>query len=132
MEAYCLRALIRHHPAHVGEIMQVLWSDYYGAAIFGDGQEVACIPHAGCWLEIVGTGETSHRKVNLLLPGHVLRYTRSLLLGDRFELPGGRRVSLRHLVGFRLQLVQVPMTPMPVEEDLVEQTARDLAACVTE
>ncbi len=65
MGAYCLRPLIRHHPAHVGEIIQVLWSDYYAAAFFGDGQEVACIPHAGCWLEIVGTGETSHRKVNL-------------------------------------------------------------------
>ena len=132
MGAYCLRALIRHHPAHVGEIMQVLWSDYYGAAIFGEAQEIACIPHTGCWLEIVGTAETSHRKVNLLLPGDVLRYTRSFLLRDRFELPGGARVGLRHLVGFRLQLVHAPMPPMPVEEDLVEQTARDLAACVTE
>ena len=132
MGAYCLRGLIRHHTAHVGEIMQVLWSDYHGAAIFGDGQEIACIPHTGCWLEIVGTAETSHRKVNLLLPGHVLRYTRSFLLGDRFELPGGPRIGLRHLVGFRLQLVQAPMLPVPVEEDLVEKTARDLAECVTE
>src|SRR6266851_5294177 len=131
MEAYCLRALIRHHPAHVGEIMQVLWSDYYGAAIFGDGQEVACIPHTGCWFEIVGTAETSHRKVNLLLPGHVLRYTRSLLLGDRFELPGGSRVGLRHLVGCRLQLVHTPMSPMAVEENVVAQTAQEPAECVT-
>jgi hypothetical protein len=102
MGAYCVRTLIRRHTAQVGEIMVVLWSDYYGAAIFGDGQEIACIPHNGCWLEIVGTAETSHRKVNRLLPGQVIRSSRSFLLGDRFELPGGPRVGLGHLVGFRL------------------------------
>jgi hypothetical protein len=88
----------------------------------------------GCVVETarVGTAKTSHRKVNLLLPGHVLRYTRSFLPGDRFELPGGLRVGLRHLVGFRLQLVHASMLPMPVEEDLMEQMARDPAECVTE
>ena len=131
MGAYCVRTLIRRHTAQVGEIMVVLWSDYYGAAIFGDGQEIACIPHNGCWLEIVGTPETSHRKVNRLLPGQVIRSTRSFLLGDRFELPGGARVGLGHLVGFRLQLVEYPMGPIPVEEDLVERQARDLAKSVT-
>ena len=44
MGAYCVRTLIRSHTVQVGEIMVVLWSDYYGAAIFGDGQEIACIP----------------------------------------------------------------------------------------
>jgi hypothetical protein len=131
MGAYCIRALIRHHPAHVGEIMEVLWSDYHGAAIFGDGQEIACIPHTGCWLEIVGTAETSHRRVNLLLPGQVLRYRRSFLFGDRFELPGGPRVGLWHLVGFKLQLVPDVMPLVPVEEDLVGRKARDLARSVT-
>ena len=88
----------------------------------------------GCVVETarVGTAKTSHRKVNLLLPGHVLRYTRSFLPGARFELPGGPRVGLRHLVGFRLQLVHASMLPMPVEEDLMEQMARDPAECVTE
>ncbi len=123
MGVYCLRALIRHHTAQVGEIMAVRWSDYYGAAIFGDGQEIACIPHSGCWLEILGTAETSHGKVNQLLPGQVIRYTRSFLLGDRFELPGGARVGLWHLVGFRLQLVQDPVRTIPVEEDLIESKA---------
>ena len=131
MGAYCIRALIRRHTAKVGEIMQVRWSDYYGAAIFGDGQEIACIPHNGCWLEIVGTAETSHGKVNLLLPGQVIRYTRSFLLWDRFELPGGSRVGLWHLVGFRLQLVPDPIGPIPVEDDLVGRKARDLARAVT-
>ena len=28
----------------------------------------------------------------------------SFLLGDRFVLPGGRKVGLRYLVGFKLQL----------------------------
>ena len=48
MGAYCVRTLIRRHTAQLGEIMAVLWSGYYGAAIFGDGQEIACIPHNGC------------------------------------------------------------------------------------
>ena len=123
MGVYCLRALIRHHTAQAGEIMAVRWSDYYGAAIFGDGQEIACIPHSGCWLEILGTAETSHGKVNQLLPGQVIRYTQSFLLGDRFELPGGARVGLWHLVGFRLQLVQYPVHTIPVEEDLIVSKA---------
>jgi hypothetical protein len=123
MGVYCLRALIRHHTAQAGEIMAVRWSDYYGAAIFGDGQEIACIPHSGCWLEILGTAETSHGKVNQLLPGQVIRYTQSFLLGDRFELPGGARVGLWHLVGFRLQLVQDPVRTIPVEEDLIVSKA---------
>ncbi len=122
MGVYCLRALIRHHTAQVGEIMAVRWSDY-GAAIFGDRQEIACIPHSGCWLEILGTAETSHGKVNQLLPGQVICYTRSFLLGDRFELPGGARVGLWHLVGFRLQLVQDPVRTIPVEEDLIVSKA---------
>ena len=95
MGVYCLRALIRHHTAQAGEIMAVRWSDYYGAAIFGDGQEIACIPHSGCWLEILGTAETSHGKVNQLLPGQVIRYTQSFLLGDRFELPGACAAGAR-------------------------------------
>ena len=36
MGAYCTRTLIPHHPAQVDETMEVLWSDYHGAALFGD------------------------------------------------------------------------------------------------
>jgi hypothetical protein len=68
MGAYCLLGLIPSHPARVGEIMMVFWSKYHGAVIFGDRREIACIPHAGCRLEIVATPFVSHRKVNLLLP----------------------------------------------------------------
>src|SRR5262249_4013433 len=91
MGAYCLLGLIPSHHARVGEIMMVLWSKYHGAVIFGDWREIACIPHAGCRLEIVATPPVSHRKVNLLLPGQVIRYKRSFFLGDRFELPGGTK-----------------------------------------
>ncbi len=131
MGAYCIRPLIPRHTAQVGEVLKVLWSDYYGAAMFGDGQEIACIPHTGCWLEIMGTAETLHRKVTRLLPGQVVHYTHSFLLGDRFELPGGTRVGLRHLVGFKLQLIPYPMYPIPTEGDLVERKGRDLANSVT-
>src|SRR5881409_1753268 len=68
----------------------------FRAIIFGDRKEIACIPHAGCRLEIVATPASPHRKVNLLLPGQVIRYTHSFFLGDRFELPSGTKVSLRH------------------------------------
>ena len=104
MGAYCLRALIPSHTASVGEIMEVLWSDYYGAAIFGDRREIARIPHKGCRLEIVATAKTTHPLVNLLLPGHVIRYKRSFFFRDRFELPSTATVGLDEFVGFKLQL----------------------------
>src|SRR5207249_2260027 len=43
MGMYCLRALIPVHTAGAGEIMEILWSDYYGAVLFGEGREIACI-----------------------------------------------------------------------------------------
>ena len=41
--------------------MKVVWSIYDEALIFGDGQEIACIPHTGCRLEIVATPWNSER-----------------------------------------------------------------------
>ncbi len=131
MGAYCLRALIPGHPARAGEILRVRWSDYYGAVVFGEGEEVACLPHNGCRLEVVATAPTSHRQVDLLLPGAVIRFKRSFLFGDRVELPSGTTVGLWHLVGFRLQLVHGPMRAIPVEDAVVERTARDLTTSVT-
>jgi len=120
MGAYCLLGLIPSHTARVGEIMKVLWSSYHEALIFGDRREITCIPHTGCRLEIVATPPVSHRKVNFLLPGQVIRYKRSFFLGDRFELPGGSKVSLRHLVGFKLQLAP-SLSPPPVEDVVVRR-----------
>ena len=120
MGTYCLLGLIPSHPARVGEIMKILWSSYHEALIFGGRREIACIPHTGCRLEIVATPPVSHRKVNCLLPGQVIRYKRSFFLGDRFELPGGTKVSLRHLVGFKLQLAP-SLAPPPVEDVVVRR-----------
>ncbi len=92
--AYCLRALMPSHTASAGEIMQVLWSDYYGAVIFGDRREIACIPHKGCRLEIVPTAKTTDPLVNLLLPGHLIRYKRAFFFRDQFELPSNATVGL--------------------------------------
>jgi hypothetical protein len=97
----------------------MLWSDYYGAALFGDRQEIACIPHTECRLEIVATAETSHRGVNLLLPGQVLQYRYSRFLPDRLTLPSGAKAWLGHFVGFKLQLAPNVTSPPPREEDLV-------------
>jgi hypothetical protein len=120
MGAYCLLGLIPSHPVSVGEIMEVRWFDYHGAVIFGDREEIACIPHAGCRLEVIATPPSCHRQVNLLLPGQVIRYTHSFFRGDRFELPGGTKVSLRHLVGFKLQLASSIALP-PLEDAVVRR-----------
>lgn len=114
MGAYCLLESIASHPARVGEIMEVVWFDYHGAVIFGDRKEIACIPHGGCRLEIVATPPNPHPKVDMLLPGHIIRYSRSFFLGDRFELPWLTKVGLRYLVGFKLQLASnVAVPPRP-------------------
>jgi hypothetical protein len=123
MGAYCLLTQVPRHSARVGEILEVWWSDYYGAALFGDRQEIACIPHTGCRLEIVATAETTHPGVNLLLPGQILRYQRSFFLPDRLTLPSGSKVWLGHFVGFKLQLAPEVISPPPREEDLVERSA---------
>ncbi len=131
MGAYCLRGWIRVHAARASEIMQVLWSDYYGAVVFGEGGEVACLPHRGCRLEVVATAPTSHREVNLLLPGQVIRFKRWFLFGDRVELPSGSMVGLWHLVGFKFQLAPCPMRPIPGADALGEKNARELTTSVT-
>jgi len=125
MGAYCTLDYSRRHPAGVGEIMEVRHvSPYYYAAMFGDRGEIACIPHKGCLLEIVAAGEATQREVNRLLPGQVIRYTRSFFFGDRFELPSGTRVGLRELVGFKLQLAPPRTAPLPEEDAIVQGATR--------
>lgn len=104
------------HTAQLDEIMAVLWSDYYGAALLGDRSEIACLPHKGCRLEVVATVESSHHEVNLVLPGQVISYKGSFCFLDRFELPSGTTVRLWHLVGFKLRLVSDPITAVPSED----------------
>ncbi len=117
------------HIAKVDEIMVVFWSDYYGAALFSDEEEIACLPHQRCRLEIVGTAESSHPEVELLLPGQVIRYKGPLCFLDRFELPSGATVGLWHLVGFKLRLAPDTVTPVP-DEDAILDHARSRPQCV--
>jgi len=124
MGVYCVLTQIPHHSARVGEILEVLWSDYYGAVLFGDGQEVACIPHAGCRLEIVATAPTPHPAVNLLLPGNVVGYRRSLFLPDRLVLSSGTKAWLCYFVGFKLQLIPNDVSLPPREEDIIDRLRR--------
>jgi len=122
MGAYC-RVPLPRHTAAADETLEVLWSDYYGAALFGDGREIACVPHTGCRLEIVATAPSGHREVTRLLPGQVLAYRRIFFLFDRLLLPSGRRASLGHFVGFKFRLAPA-MTSLPPREELVVQRAR--------
>src|SRR5207245_10255183 len=135
MGAYCLLESVPSHRASVGEILEVHWFDYYGAVIFGDRNEIACIPHDGCRLEITATAPSPHRKVELLLPGQVIQYTHSFFLGDRFALPNGRKVNLRHLVGFKLQLASSPAPPplgaVVVRRRLAHRTGASIAGGVS-
>ena len=128
MGAYCLLESVPSHRASVGEILEVRRVDHYGAVIFGDRNEIACIPHEGCRLEITATGPSPHRKAELLLPGQVIQYMQSFFLGDRFMLPNGRKVKLQHLVGFKLQLVSRPVT-LPLEDVVIRHRTIELG-CV--
>ena len=115
MGAYCLLESVPSHRASVGEILEVHWFDYYGAVVFGERNEIACIPHDGCRLEITATAPSPHCQAELLLPGQVIRYMHSFFLGDRFVLPNGRKAKLQHLVGFKLQLASRPVSA-PLED----------------
>ena len=121
MGAYRRWVPVPHHTAKVDEIMEDLWSDYYGAALFGDEREIACLPHKGCRLEIVATAESSHDEVNLILPGHVVRYKGSFCFLDRFELPSGTIVGLWHLIGFKLRLAPDTIAPVPSEDAILDR-----------
>jgi hypothetical protein len=99
------------HIAKVDEIMEVRWSDYYGATLFGEGAEIACLPHRGCRLEILAAAGSADHEVNRVLPGQVVRYKRSFCFLDRLELPSGTTVGLWRLVGFRLRLVSDTIAP---------------------
>jgi hypothetical protein len=125
MGAYCLLESVPSHRASVGEILEVRRVDYYGAVIFGDRNEIACVPHEGCRLEITATGPSPHRKAELLLPGQVIRYMQSFFLGDRFVLPNGRKVKLQQLVGFKLQLASRPVPP-PLEDVVIRWRRRTI------
>jgi hypothetical protein len=129
MGAYCLLESVPSHRASVGEILEVRKVDHYGAVIFGDRNEIACVPHEGCRLEITPTGPGPHRKAELLLPGQVIRYMQSFFLGDRFVLPNGRKVKLQHLVGFKLQLASRPVPP-PLEDVVIRRRRTIEPGCV--
>ena len=129
MGAYCLLESVPSHRASVGEILEVRKVDHYGAVIFGDRNEIACVPHEGCRLEITATGPGPHRKAELLLPGQVIRYMQSFFLGDRFVLPNGRKVKLQHLVGFKLQLTSRPVPP-PLEDVVIRRRRTIEPGCV--
>lgn len=122
MGAYC-RGFMRRHPANMGEIMEVRRFSPYGCdvALFGDKDEIACIPHKGCRLEIVATADARYREIKLLLPGQVLRYTRSFFFGDRLALPSGKKVGLWEFVGFKLELAPAVVAPPPAEEAIVQR-----------
>ena len=129
MGAYCLLESVSSHRASVGEILEVRKVDHYGAVIFGDRNEIACVPHEGCRLEIIATGPSPHRKAEMLLPGQVIRYMQSFFLGDRFVLPNGRKVKLQHLVGFKLQLASRPVPP-PLEDVVIRRRRTIEPGCV--
>jgi len=129
MGAYCRVPLPRHIAAD-GETLEVLWSDYYGAALFGERREIACVPHTGCRLEIVATAPSRNREVTRLLPGQVLPYRRTFFLFDHLVLPSGRRATLGHFVGFRLRLIPAVMPPPPREEVVVRRARETQRAAV--
>ncbi len=120
MGAYC-RVPVPRHIAAEGETLKVLWSDYYGAALFGERREIACVPHGGCRLEIVATATTRHREGQQLLPGQGVQYKRTFWFFDQLVLPSGRSASLWHFVGFTFRLAPAMTPTLPIEEHVVRR-----------
>ncbi len=133
MGAYCTLVYTRRHAARMGEIMEVRrpYPGHNLVAVFGDNDEIACIPHRGCRLEIAAVPDTAQGELNLLLPGHVIRYTRSFFFGDRLELPSGKKVGFDRLVGFKLQLAGAPTAAPPGEETVAKNIQTGSADGVT-
>ncbi len=61
-------------------------------------------------------------------PGQMIRYKGAFLFLDRFELPGGTTVGLRHLVGFKMRLAAAMPHALPDEDIIVQRTAPTAAA----
>ena len=121
MRAYWRWVPLPRHTVSVDEILDVLWSDYYGAVLFGEAGEIADLPHKGCRLEVVATAESSGREVNLILPGEIVHYKGSFCFLARFELPSGTTIGLWHLVGFKLRLVPDTSEPVPSEDATLDR-----------
>jgi len=117
------------HTAGAGEIMEVLWSDYYGLSCsVKAGRSLASAQRMSARNRVDGTDFAP--RGHFLLRGQVIRYTRSFFFVDRFELPSGTKLGLWHLVGFKLQLA--PSMPLAPAEDLtVGRPARRASDCVT-
>lgn len=120
----------RHHKAGVGEIMTVTGVEDLVApmVLIGDKDEVACIPHQGCKLEIQATAKSSHPEADRLLPGQVISYIQ-VRLGwfvrrDLFLLPTAREVQLSQLAGFKLTLLPDVSAPPPAEEEILPRRER--------
>jgi hypothetical protein len=127
MGAYCTLTRFRRHDAGPGETLEVRrLSPYHEAVLFGDKEEIACIPHKGCLLELVAARESAHREVNRLLPGQIIRYSRSFFFGDRFELPSGTKVGLADLVGFKLRLAPASTPLLPDEAAIARRVRREI------
>ena len=136
MGAYCTLDSIRRHPARLGEIMEVRRiSTYYDVAVFGDRGEIACIPHKGCLLEVVASGEATHPEVNQLParagdPVHaIVLLLRPVRASERHQ--SGTRATCRLQAAARAPR----RAPLPEEDAVVRRVMReklDVAETVTD
>jgi len=96
--------------------------------LIGDNEEVACIPHQGCKLEIQATAKSPHREADRLLPGQAISYIQVrfgwFIRRELFLLPDAREVKLSQLTGFKLRLLPDVWAPPPVEEPVLPRRER--------
>ena len=112
------------HKAEVGEIMVVV-REFSRMRMVGNRDEIACIPHEGCRLEIQETAASTDPQVKQLLPLDEITYIQVRFLKvfrrDLFLLSNGREVELWKLEGFKLRLMSPEIPRPPREEDVLKQ-----------
>ncbi len=115
----------RFHDARVGEAMRVTGNAYGDMVLRGDRDEVACVPHRGCRLELLEVAPSNNPEVQKLLPLDFITFIQVRFLyifrRDLFLLPNGREVKLKDLEGSTLKLMPLGIDRPPREEDILQR-----------
>lgn len=116
----------RFHQARVGEEVCVRGNAYGRMILRGHRDEVACVPHQGCRLEVLAVAPSKNPEVQQLLPLDTITYIQARFLRifrrDLFLLPTGREVKLKDLEGSKLRLLPPEISRPPREEDILRRT----------
>ena len=107
---------LAQHQARVGEPLTVRPIYTGGTGMYGDNNELACVPHRAK-LETQMVRPSSDRDVNGVLPGLTVTFLQKWSR-DLIVLPNGKRKPLAAFHGFTYQLAQIK-TGSPSREEII-------------